>query len=206
MIESFFQFFLDITSGMGYVGVFILMAIESSFLPLPSEIIIPPAAYLAFKGDFNVYFVILCGTFGSLFGALVNYYLARSLGRKIVYSIVKMKFMRYLFISVEDVEKTEQYFLKNGSISTFIGRLLPVIRHLISLPAGFSKMKLIPFMFYTTLGAFIWVSILAYVGYFFGANQELIAKYYEEFSLVFKILLILVVLLFIYKKIRNRKK
>jgi membrane protein DedA with SNARE-associated domain len=191
---------------MGYVGVFILMAIESSFLPLPSEIIIPPAAYLAFKGDFNVYFVILCGTFGSLFGALVNYYLARSLGRKIVYSIVKMKFMRYLFISVEDVEKTEQYFLKNGSISTFIGRLLPVIRHLISLPAGFSKMKLIPFMFYTTLGAFIWVSILAYVGYFFGANQELIAKYYEEFSLVFKILLILVVLLFIYKKIRNRKK
>lgn len=191
---------------MGYAGVFILMAIESSFLPLPSEIIIPPAAYLAFKGEFNVYWIIFYGTFGSLFGALVNYYLARSLGRKIVYSIVKMKFMRYLLISVEDVEKTEQYFLKNGSISTFIGRLLPVIRHLISLPAGFSKMKLVPFMFYTTLGAFIWVSILAYVGYFFGANQELIGKYYEEFSLVFKILFVLVVLFFIYKKIRNRKK
>ena len=169
------------------------MTIESSFIPFPSEIIIPPAAYLASQNQMNIYLIILAGLIGSLIGALINYYLALFLGRKIIYS----------FISNKKLDKTEKYFLKYGNISTFIGRLVPVIRQLISVPAGFSKMKLSSFIFYTSLGSGIWVIILAILGYSFGSNQEVLEKYYSEISWFFIILAIVFVTSII---IKNRIK
>ncbi|MDA1060620.1 MAG: DedA family protein [bacterium] len=180
------------------------MTIESSFVPFPSELIIPPAAYLASQGKMDVYLVILFGTLGSLLGALINYYLAMSLGRPVVYSLVKRKWAKYLLLNEKKVEKSEKYFLKYGGLSTFLGRLIPAVRQVISLPAGFTRMKLKPFLFYTTLGAGIWVCVLAALGYFFGANEELIRQYSHQigFYVLFAILLSLVIV-FLFRKWRR---
>ena len=165
MLESFFQILLDFTQGMGYTGVLFLMTIESSFVPFPSELVIPPAAYLASKGEMNIFLVVFFGILGSLTGALINYYLAMYLGRPLVYALTEKKFSKILLINSKKLEKAEKFFLKYGEFSTFTGRLIPVVRQLISLPAGFTKMKLLPFVLYTTLGAGIWIIILAALGY-----------------------------------------
>jgi membrane protein DedA with SNARE-associated domain len=172
--------FLQIIDHLGYGGIVFLMAVESSFLPLPSELIIPPAAYLASQGQMNIFLVILSGTVGSLIGALINYYLAFTLGRTIIFGIAESKIGKMILLSQKKIEKAEHFFLKYGNASTFIGRLLPVIRHLISIPAGFSEMKLKNFIFYTTAGALAWVSILAGLSYYLGEKQELVIRYYKE--------------------------
>ncbi len=197
----------NIIGQLGYLGVMGLMAIESSFIPFPSEIIIPPAAYLASQGQFNIYLVILAGIIGSLIGALVNYYLAYSLGRKVMYSLADSKLSRFLFISSEKLKKSEKYFIKYGGVSTLIGRLVPVIRQLISIPAGFSKMNLTSFAIYTSLGSGIWVIVLAVLGYVFGENQEMFEKYYGEISLLFVALAVgLVIGIIIKKKLEVKKQ
>lgn len=173
-------FFLQIINHLGYGGIIFLMAVESSILPLPSELIIPPAAYLASQGQMNIFLVILSGTIGSLIGALINYYLAFTLGRVIIFGIAESKFGKMILLSQKKIEKAEHFFLKYGNASTFFGRLLPVIRHLISIPAGFSEMKLKNFIFYTAAGAFVWVSILAGVSYYLGSKADLLFKYYKE--------------------------
>jgi membrane protein DedA with SNARE-associated domain len=175
---------LEITQGLGYAGVAVLMAIESSFIPLPSEIIIPPAAYLASQGKMNLFLIIIIGTAGSVIGALINYLLSLSLGRLVIYKLAATRFAHLLFISPEKISRAEEYFLANSRSATFLGRLIPVVRHLISIPAGFSRMPLSPFIFYTAAGAMIWVSILAGLGYFIGANQALLGRYYREISLL----------------------
>ena len=144
MLESFFQILLDFTQGMGYTGVLFLMTIESSFIPFPSELVITPAAYLASKGEMNIVLVVFFGILGSLIGALINYYLAMYLGRPLVYALTEKKFSKILLINSKKLEKAEKFFLKYGEFSTFTGRLIPVVRQLISLPAGFTKMKLLP--------------------------------------------------------------
>src|SRR5512147_2332750 len=156
---------------LGYPGIFLLMAMESSVIPIPSELVMPPAGYLAQQGQMNALIAILCGTFGSLVGAYVNYFAARHLGRPLV-----LKYGKYVWISEEKFSRVESFFLKHGEISTFIGRLLPVVRHLISLPAGLSGMNHLRFSLYTLLGAGIWVSVLTWIGYFIGENQELIMR------------------------------
>lgn len=198
MIQTFFTFILGITADLGYWGVGILMMIESSFLPFPSEIIIPPAAYLASTGEMNVYIVVLAGVVGSVLGALVNYFLAVSLGRFLIYKLAAHPFAKYLMISPEKIAKAEQYFLKNSSSATFIGRLIPVVRQFVSIPAGLSRMPLIPFVSLTALGSFIWVSILACLGYFLGANQELLHSYYRESTIIISLL----VFIYIFFKFR----
>jgi membrane protein DedA with SNARE-associated domain len=185
MLSFFINFFLALSSKMGYWGVFFLMTIESSFIPFPSEIIIPPAAYLAQKGEFNIYLVVLFGILGSLIGALINYYLAYTLGRKIVYTLVDKKFFKALMLNSKKIEQSEKFFLKYGNISTLIGRLVPVIRQLISLPAGFSKMNLKNFIIYTSIGSGIWTIILACLGYYLGANKNTLEKYFGEIELFF---------------------
>lgn len=201
-ITSFITSFI---SKAGYVGIVTLMTIESSFVPFPSEVIIPPAAYLAQQGRFNIFLVIIAGIFGSLLGALINYYLAYSLGRKIIYAFAGRKFFKFLLINRKKIKKTEKYFLKYGKLSTFIGRLVPAVRQLISLPAGFSRMKLRSFVFYTVLGSGIWVTILAILGYAFGSNQELFNKHYQEISWFFIGLVIFVLSVIIIKrKIKNK--
>jgi len=180
MLSNIFNWFLGITQGMGYWGVGLLMTLESSFFPFPSEIIVPPAAYLASQGKMNLWVIIIVGTIGSVLGAVVNYYLARSLGRVIIYRLASSSWAKYLMINTEKIDKAEKYFLNNANSATFWGRLIPVIRQLVSLPAGFSKMHFGKFVFYTTLGSLIWVSVLAGLGYILGANQDLLHKYYKE--------------------------
>lgn len=180
MLSEFFNFLLSITANLGYWGVGILMAIESSFIPMPSEIIVPPAAYLASLGKMNIWLIIIVGVLGSVVGAIFNYVIGYYLGRPLVYKLAAHPFAKFLLINPEKIKKAEKYFFDNAISATFVGRLIPVIRQLISIPAGFSKMPFGPFVFYTALGSTIWVSILAALGYFIGANQELLARYYKE--------------------------
>jgi len=173
---------LSLSEQAGYAGVFILMTIESSFVPFPSEVAIVPAAYLAQQGQLNLFLVILAGVAGSLIGALINYFLALTLGRSVVYAWAKHKSARILLLNEKKLERAEEYFLQYGKISTFIGRLIPGIRQLISVPAGFSRMNIKHFVFYTFLGAGLWTVILAVLGYVLGANQELLHTFYREIS------------------------
>jgi membrane protein DedA with SNARE-associated domain len=163
---------VDTIGAMGYPGIFILMAMESSVFPVPSELVMPPAGYLAHQGAMNIWLVILCGTLGSLVGAYANYFAAHYLGRPLL-----LRYGRYVWITEEKFGRIEAFFHKHGEISTFIGRLLPVVRHLISLPAGLAGMNHFRFSLYTTVGAFIWVTILTWLGWFVGANQELVVAY-----------------------------
>lgn len=152
---------------LNYWVITLLMAIESSFIPFPSEIVVPPAAYMAASGaDLNVFLVVLCATSGALVGALFNYFLARYLGRPIVYSFANSRLGHICLIDEEKVRTAERYFDNHGAIGTFIGRLVPAVRQLISIPAGLARMSLSRFVFYTTLGAGLWNSILAAIGYY----------------------------------------
>lgn len=182
MFENIITWVLNVTQGLGYIGIVILMAIESSFLPLPSEVVIPPAAYLASQGKMNLLLIIAAGTLGSVLGAAVNYFLSRSLGRFVVYKIAATRAARFFLVTPEKISRAEVYFLANSSRATFFGRLIPVVRHLISIPAGFCRMPFGSFVFFTALGAALWVSILTALGYFIGANQELISQYYQEIT------------------------
>ncbi len=160
---------------MGYLGIFALMAMESSIIPIPSELVMPPAGYLAQQGEMNMLFAIVCGSLGSLVGAYLNYFAAHYLGRPLL-----LKYGKYVWISEKKFARVETFFLSHGEISTFIGRLLPVVRHLISLPAGLAGMNHLKFSFYTILGATIWVTVLTWIGYFIGKEQELIMRYSHQ--------------------------
>ena len=202
-------FLMNTFSKMGYTGIIVLMTIESSFIPFPSEIVIPPAAYLASKGEMNLVLVILAGVFGSIIGALINYFLAVWLGRALIYKLADTKLVHMMMIDREKIEKSEEYFNKYGNMSTFIGRLIPAVRQLISIPAGLARMDLKKFIFFTTLGAGIWNIILALLGYYFGENEALLHLYYEEIKIGI-ILLVLVAamyftLRYFYKKRQSLK-
>jgi len=172
MLADMTNFIVDTVGTLGYMGIFFMMFLESSFVPFPSEVVMIPAGYLVYKGEMNGYAAIFAGVSGSLFGALFNYYLALKFGRQFL-----IKYGRFVFIKEETVLKMESYFEKHGHISTFAGRLIPAVRQYISFPAGIAKMNLLKFSFYTSLGAFIWVVILTILGYYIGENQELIHEY-----------------------------
>ena len=164
---------LLITIGaLGYPGIFLLMAMESSVIPIPSELVMPPAGYLAQQGQMNMVIAILCGTAGSLAGAYANYFVAHYLGRPLL-----LKYGKYVWITEKKFAKVERFFRDHGEVSTFVGRLLPVVRHLISLPAGLSGMNHLKFSLYTLAGAGLWVTVLTCIGYFIGMNRELIMRY-----------------------------
>jgi membrane protein DedA with SNARE-associated domain len=198
-MESVINWLVESIGAMGYPGIFILMAMESSVIPIPSELIMPPAGYLAQAGKMNMLIAILCGTFGSLFGAYANYFAARYLGRPLI-----LKYGRYVWITEEKFMKVETFFLKHGEISTFIGRLLPVVRHLISLPAGLAGMNHLKFSLYTLLGAGIWVTILTWIGYFIGRNQALIMRYSHQ--ALYGALVFSAVLIVVYVKLQSKKE
>lgn len=164
---------------LGYIGIFIMMFLESSFFPFPSEVVMIPAGYLASKGEMNLYGAILTGIAGSLAGALFNYYLALKLGRQFI-----VKYGKYILFKEESMEKMETFFAKHGHISTFSGRLIPAVRQYISLPAGLARMNLVAFSIYTSLGAGIWVVILGLLGYFIGGNQALLEEYLHTIVMV----------------------
>lgn len=176
-MEIFHSLFDWYMSNLNYLTIALLMAIESTFMPLPSEIVIPFAAYKAGQGELNVFLVVIAGTFGALSGSLINYVLAYYLGRPIVYKFAGSKVGRLFLLSEEKVKHAEEYFIKNGKTSTFIGRLVPGIRHLISIPAGLAKMNLRDFMLYTFIGAGIWNIILAVVGFYLYSIRDQIFPY-----------------------------
>lgn len=191
---------LAIIKELGYIGIFIGMTIESSFFPFPSEIILIPAGALVAKGEMTFLFVFLAGLLGSLLGALINYFLALFLGRAAA-NVLVAKYGKFLFLSEKKLKKSDNYFKKHGQVTTFIGRLIPGIRQLISLPAGFSKMNLFKFCLFTAIGAGLWTAILIYIGYLFGNNYEMIKQ-----NLTLILLLFSFIVAIIYILIRRKRK
>ncbi len=198
MLRELAQVLVDTIFEWGYAGIFIMMAIESSFIPFPSEIVLIPAGYLASKGDMSIGMIMSAALGGSMVGAFINYYLALTLGRKIL-----KKYGKYFFIKENALAKMDIYFSKHGHISTFTGRLIPGIRQLISIPAGLARMNLVEFSIYTALGAGLWALILTLLGYFIGENQELIDIYLKQ--IIIGIVGVLSVSGFIYYKYQTKK-
>jgi len=198
-MHELINWLVDTIGVLGYPGIFILMAMESSVIPVPSEVVMPPAGYLAQQGQMNIWIAILMGTVGSLVGAYANYFAAHYLGRPLI-----LKYGKYVWITEEKFSKVERYFKEHGEISTFIGRLLPVVRHLISLPAGLAGMNHVKFSLYTLLGAGIWVTILTWIGYVIGANQALIMKYSHQ--ALIGVVLISAVIIIVYVRNHRKKK
>ena len=188
----FLDWLVNAIGSMGYPGIMFLMFIESTFIPLPSELVIPPAGYLISQNQMSWTGVIASGTLGSVLGAVFNYTIAIYVGRPFI-----LKYGRYFGISQSHFIKGENFFLKHGNISTFIGRLILGVRHYISFPAGLARMNLRQFCFYTALGAGIWVWILTYIGYFVGNNKEKIIEVSKQWSLYVIIACALLIALYI---------
>lgn len=162
-MKEIIEWIVESIGSLGYLGVFLMMFLESSFFPFPSEIVMIPAGYLGFRGEMNLFWAFVCGVGGSLAGALLNYWIAYKMGRAFL-----LRYGKYVFFSQKHLEKMERFFEKHGPISTFVGRLLPAVRQYISFPAGLCKMHLVKFCFFTSLGAMIWVAILMWIGYSLG--------------------------------------
>ena len=191
-------------ANLNYVTVALLMLIESTFLPMPSEVVVPFAAYKAAQGDLNVFLVVIFGTVGALSGSLINYTLAYYLGRPIVYAFAGSRIGKMFLLSKEKVIHAEEYFIRNGKSSTFIGRLVPGVRHLISIPAGLAKMDLRSFMLYTFIGAGIWNIILAIIGYYVYEIRDRIFPYLGHILIALGV--IFVIYLIIKGRINRKKK
>ena len=215
-MESVAELLKWVLENLNYWVVTIFMAIESSFIPFPSEAVVPPAAWKAMADDsMNIFLVIVFATVGADIGALVNYYLARWLGRPIVYKFANSRLGHMCLIDEEKVHHAEEYFRKHGAASTFFGRLIPAVRQLISIPAGLAGMKLGPFLLYTTLGAGIWNTVLAVLGYLIYRFTDLkttndvyvmATKYSHEIGYVIIAVVILVVGFIAYKVLKKKKK
>ena len=194
---------------LNYWVITLLMAIESSFIPFPSEVVVPPAAYMAATtGDMNVFLVVLFATLGAIIGALVNYGLARYLGRPLVYRFAESRIGHMCLIDSKKVENAERYFDEHGAVGTFFGRLVPAVRQLISIPAGLARMGLGRFVLYTTLGAGLWNSILAGMGWYIGRHysgqlEEKVAQYSGELKIAMLVLGVAVVLYLVYKGVKK---
>ena len=196
---------------MNYASITALMAVESSFIPFPSEVVIPPAAFVAGQpesvlcatGNYfvDVLIIVLFGTLGAMIGAIINYGLSVWLGRIIIYKFADSKVGHICLLSSEKIQKAEEYFREKGNVSTFIGRFIPGIRQLISIPAGLSRMHFGSFLWWTFLGAFIWNCILAAIGYVAAGQMDRIKEYSHELSVTILVLLGVVILYFVIKKI-----
>ncbi|AXQ29008.1 DedA family protein [Solimonas sp. K1W22B-7] len=179
-MEAFGLWLSGILAHMGYAEIVFLMALESSLFPVPSELVMIPAGYLAAKGQLNPFLAVAAGGLGSIIGASANYALGRYAGRAFL-----LRYGRYFLINERKYHEAEALFLKNANLATFVGRLLPVIRHLISLPAGVFGMRLLPFVLITGLGATLWCAVLVAAGYFFGEPAiQAITEYTHEVGLV----------------------
>ncbi|MDD4820267.1 MAG: DedA family protein [Flavobacteriales bacterium] len=205
---GFIQWCLE---NLNYWTITILMAIESSFIPFPSEIVVPPAAYRAAAGELNVFLVVVFATLGADIGATVNYYLARWVGRPIVYRFSESRIGHMCLLDRKKVDTAEDYFARHGAVSTFIGRLVPAVRQLISIPAGLAKMRFSTFILFTTLGAGVWNSILAAIGYYLQSVvpqdmlMEQVKRYSHEISYIFLAAAVIIVIFLAYKGLKKEK-
>lgn len=195
---------------LNYWYIILLMAIESSFIPFPSEVVVPPAAYKAAGGEMNVVLVVVAATVGALIGSLVNYALAYFIGRPIIYRFANSRLGHMLLLSEDKIETAEKYFDRHGAASTFFGRLIPAVRQLISIPAGLARMNMAKFLLYTTLGAGIWNTILAAIGYYLHSvvsEEELAAKvseYSHELNMIILVAAAIVLAYIIYKGVKKK--
>lgn len=210
-METLIQFCLD---HLNYWTVMLFMTIESSFIPFPSEAVVPPAAWkAAVTGDMNVVLVIVFATLGALIGAFINYYLAVWLGRPIVYKFANSRIGHMCLIDEAKVQKAEKYFDEHGAVSTFVGRLVPAVRQLISIPAGLARMSVGRFVLYTSLGAGVWNAILAALGYYMASIPGLqteeavmnkVKEYSSEIGVVFIVLAVFIVAYLAYKGLKKK--
>ena len=200
MIHDIAVYLVDTIGNMGYWGIFLLMFLESTFFPFPSEVIMIPAGYLAYQGEMNLYMIVLVGIAGSVAGALFNYYIAVYFGRSFL-----LKYGKYMLIKPHTLEKLETFFQKHGEVSTFNGRLIPGIRQLISLPAGLARMHVAKFSFYTALGAGIWVIVLVALGYLLGSNEALISQYLHTATLIALLGVVFITLFYVVREKRRKR-
>lgn len=190
MLEHLVNWLLQTLRDVGYPGIVALMAMESSILPVPAELVMPPAGYWVAKGEMNAWIVLGCGTVGSVLGALANYWMAHVLGRAFV-----RRFGRYVLLSERSLDRAERFFADHGEISTLVGRLLPVLRHLISIPAGIARMSVSRFVTFTALGAFAWCAVLTGIGYFLGRHEDALPSHEEVQRYVGRVMWIVVPLI-----------
>lgn len=200
ILGQIIQWIVDVVGQLGYPGIFIMMLLESSFFPFPSEVVMIPAGYLAYKGQMSMALAITLGIAGSLAGALLNYYLAVWLGRPFL-----ERYGRYLLLTPDKLARVDEFFRKHGEISTFIGRLITVVRQYISFPAGLARMNLPRFLFFTGLGAGLWVAVLAVIGYVAGGNEDLIKTYSHEATIGIIALCVVLVGLYVWRHRRQSR-
>lgn len=204
MLNEVVQWIVATVGQWGYTGIVVMMLLESSFFPFPSEVVMIPAGYLAQKGEMNIVVAIVMGIVGSWLGALINYYLAVFLGRPFF-----LKYGKYLLISEDKFVRVEEFFRRHGEIGTFTGRLIPVLRQYISFPAGLARMNLAHFLLFTGLGAGIWVTILACIGYVAGQNEQLIRDHLHNATIWVVVASLVIIAAYVYfyrrKMRRNRK-
>lgn len=206
MVEQFIDWLLKTLLDLGYPGIIALMAMESSILPIPSELVMPPAGYWAAKGQLSFPVALLCGVLGSVIGALANYYGAQLIGRPLI-----QRYGKYVLLSEKNLQRSERFFAEHGEISTLIGRLFPVIRHLISIPAGLHRMPLPKFILYTAVGAAVWCAILTWIGYFLGQHEgalrnEEIHRYVTWALLILIPVTLITVLVYVLRRRRQRRQ
>jgi membrane protein DedA with SNARE-associated domain len=194
-------FALSTISLLGYAGIFFLMMLESMVVPVPSELVMPFAGFLVAQGNFNFILVIVASSLGSITGSLIFYYIGKTGGHTLV-----EKYGKYVLVDIEDIKKTEEWFNKRGELTIFIARLIPVVRHLISLIAGIGKMNVKKFTLYTILGATLWNGILTYLGFILGQHWNEVSQYVEELDIGIVILLVIGCLYFAYRHITRKKK
>lgn len=199
MFDAFVSWLVQTIGHMGYPGIVGLMFLESSFFPFPSEVVVPPAGFLAARGQMNLILVIGAGILGSILGALFNYWLSLRYGRPLF-----LRYGRYFLVSEKSLDKADRFFADHGHISTFVGRLLPGIRQYISLPAGLARMNIPLFLFYTSLGSGIWVLVLALVGYWLGGNEAGMTSALHRISLLLGAFCLFLVGAYVFMKRRTR--
>ncbi|ASM39812.1 DedA family protein [Campylobacter sputorum] len=192
-MQDIINFIVQTVGTWGYVGIFFMMFLESSFFPFPSEVVMIPAGYLAQKGEMSFFIAFFMGVAGSLSGAIFNYYLCYFFGRNLI-----IKYGKYIGVNEEKMQKFEAFFNKHGEVSTFTCRLIPGIRQYISLPAGLAKMNMFRFCLYTTIGAAIWVFILMVLGYYVGENEELIKEYLHIITIMLLIAVAIIISIYLY--------
>ena len=202
LTETLLHYITQLISYLGYAGVFILMALESMIAPVPSEMVMPFAGFLIYTGEFTILGVLLASSLGSIVGSLASYWLGR-LGEPVV-----LRFGRYLMLNPHHLEWTETFFFRYGSRTIFISRFIPIVRHLISIPAGLGKMKLLPFLIYTAIGATMWNMFLAFLGMKLKQHWEVIHQYSHALDIVVlgAAVLGVVAYLFWWRRRRNRVK
>lgn len=194
IVEKLVEYIVNGISLGGYFGVFVLMALESMIAPVPSEVVMPFAGYLVLQGRFNFWFALIASSIGSIFGSVLSYYIGAYGGRPFI-----LKFGKYLLLEEEHLGWTEKWFKSHGDKTIFISRFIPVVRHLISMPAGIAKMAIHKFLVYTFIGATIWNFILLYAGFKLGSHWDKIHKFSRELDVIFIMAVVIFFAYFIWK-------